>query len=94
LLNTLNEGFSPQPGQPESDSGAGGLKTAIPQFTPVLKDVAWVTRALRGTQAGDIENLLSSTSDITTTLAHNSAQLADLVTGPGTWTLYSTVWVE
>jgi phospholipid/cholesterol/gamma-HCH transport system substrate-binding protein len=83
-LNTLNQGFSAQLGQPQSDSGAGGLKTAIPQFTPVLKDVAWVTRALRGTQAGDVENVLSSTSDITTTLARNSAQLADLVTGLNT----------
>jgi hypothetical protein len=47
----------------------------------VLKDVAWVTRALRGTHTGDVETLLSSTAEITSTLAHNSAQLADLVTG-------------
>src|SRR5450755_1456332 len=48
---------------------------------PILKDVAWVTRALRGIRTGDVETLLSSTADITSTLAHNSAQLADLVTG-------------
>ena len=40
LLNTLNQGFSPLPGHPLSDSGAGGLKQAIPQLTPVLKDTA------------------------------------------------------
>jgi ABC-type transporter Mla subunit MlaD len=80
-LNTLNQGFSPQPGHPESDSGAGGLKAAVPQLTPVFKDTALITRALRGTQPGDIERLLSSASDVTTTLSNSSAQLADLVTG-------------
>jgi ABC-type transporter Mla subunit MlaD len=80
-LNTLNEGFSAQPGHPESDSGAGGLKAAIPQLTPVFKDTAYVTRALRGTQAGDVERLLSSAADVTTTLSNSSSQLADLVTG-------------
>ncbi len=79
LLSTLNQGFSPRPGQPESSSGAGGLKTAIPQLTPVLKDVAWVTRALRGTHVGDVQRLLSSASDVTSTLAASSAQLTDLI---------------
>jgi virulence factor Mce-like protein len=79
LLSTLNQGFSSRPGQPASASGAGGLKTAIPQLTPVLKDVAWVTRALRGTHEGDVQRLLSSASDVTSTLAANSAQLTDLI---------------
>jgi phospholipid/cholesterol/gamma-HCH transport system substrate-binding protein len=79
LLNTLNQGFSAQPGSPLSSSGAGGLKLAIPQLTPVLKDVAWVTRALHGTHPGDVDTLLSSASDVTTTLAGSSAQLVDLV---------------
>jgi virulence factor Mce-like protein len=81
ILNTFNEGFSAAPGKPLSASGAGGLKAAVPQFTPVFKDTAYITRALRGTQAGDVERLLSSASDVTTTLAHNAGQLADLVTG-------------
>jgi len=80
LLNTLDEGFSPQPGQPLSDSGAGGFKRAIPQLTPVLKDFAWITRALRGQRQGDVKTLLSSLANITSTLAGSSAQLADLVT--------------
>lgn len=81
-LLTLNRGFSPPSGQQPSvtNSGAGGLKAAIPQLTPTLKDVAWVTQALHGTQPGDVERLLSSASDVTTTLNDNSAQLTDLVT--------------
>ncbi len=81
ILNTLNQGFSPQPGQRISDSGAGGLKSAIPQLTPVLKDVAWITRALHGTQAGDVQRLLSSAADVTGTLNSHSGQLTDLITG-------------
>jgi hypothetical protein len=76
LLDTLNQGFSPQPGHPLSDSGAGGFKSAIPQLTPTMKDIAWVTRALRGTRAGDVERLLSSASQVTGTLSASSAALA------------------
>jgi virulence factor Mce-like protein len=79
-LITLNEGFSAQPGQPESKSGAGGLKAAVPELAPVFKDTALITRALRGTQEGDVERLLTSASNVTTTLSNSSAQLADLVT--------------
>src|SRR5436305_5511236 len=61
-LTTLNEGFSAPSGQQATldNSGAGGLKVAIPQLTPALKDVAWVTQALHGTRAGDVERLLTS----------------------------------
>jgi ABC-type transporter Mla subunit MlaD len=81
ILNNFRIGFSPNPGQPESDSGAGGLKRAIPQLTPLFKDTAYVSQALTGTHAGDVERLLSSASDVTTTLAGSSSQLADLVSG-------------
>jgi hypothetical protein len=81
ILNSFKVGFAPNPGQPESDSGAGGLKRAIPQFTPLFKDTAYVSEALTGTHANDVERLLSSASDVTTTLAGSSTQLADLVTG-------------
>jgi phospholipid/cholesterol/gamma-HCH transport system substrate-binding protein len=80
-LNTVDEGFSGPPGRPLAESGAGALKGAIPQLTPVLKDVAWVTRALHGTHAGDVETLLSSGSSVTSTLAGSSGQLTDLVRG-------------
>jgi phospholipid/cholesterol/gamma-HCH transport system substrate-binding protein len=63
-----------------TNSGAGGLKQAIPQFTPTLKDIAWISQGLRGTRPGDLERLLASGSDVTTTLEGSSAQLADLVT--------------
>jgi virulence factor Mce-like protein len=81
ILNTFNTGFGPKPGAAESDSGAGALKTAIPQFTPVLKDTAYITRALRGTQFGDVERLLAGFADVSGTLAGSSGQLEDLVTG-------------
>jgi virulence factor Mce-like protein len=81
LLNTTNVAFNAKPGHPVSDSGAAGLKKAIPQLTPTLKDTALITRALRGTHEGDVETLLSSASQVTDTLARNSQELADLVTG-------------
>lgn len=80
-LSTFNQGFGAQPGHPPSDSGAGGLKAAIPQLTPTLKDTALITRALRGTHEGDVHTLLTSASQVTSTLARNSQQLANLVTG-------------
>jgi virulence factor Mce-like protein len=81
-LNTLVQGFGAPPGQSPTltNSGAGGLKQAIPQMAPTLKDIAWVSQGLHGTQPGDVERLLSSASDVTTTLQGSSAQLADLVT--------------
>jgi virulence factor Mce-like protein len=80
LLDSLNQGFSPQPGHPLSDSGAGAFKSAIPQLQPVLRGIAWTSQGLRGTQPGDVQKLLSSGSDVFSTLADNSRQLADLVT--------------
>ncbi len=81
LLNTANQAFSPAAGAPESDSGAGGFKQAIPSLTPILKDVSWVSQALRGSQYNDVDDLLTGSSRVATTLADNSRQLADLVTG-------------
>jgi virulence factor Mce-like protein len=82
LLNTLNDSLSPldSHNRPVAHPGAVALKQTFPQLTPTFKDVAIVTRALHGTHAGDVQNLLSSTSNITTTLQHNSSQLTDLVT--------------
>jgi virulence factor Mce-like protein len=81
-LNSLNQGFSAPAGQPVNAPGSGtqGLKQAVPQLTPTLKDVAWVAQGLKGTQPGDVRRLLSSTASITATLGASSAQLADLVT--------------
>ncbi len=79
LLNTMNEAFSARPGEPLSQSGAAGFKQAVPQLTPTLKDVAWVSRALRGTHPGDIGTLLTSASSVTSTLAGVSPQLVDLI---------------
>jgi hypothetical protein len=67
-------------GQPLPGSGAAGLKATLPELAPVLKDVAFVTRGLRGTTPGDLQKLLSSSADVTSTLAGSSSELADLVT--------------
>jgi virulence factor Mce-like protein len=86
LLSELNTAFGPYAadtgagGVPTAGSGATGLKTALPELTPVLKGVAWINRGLRGTRPNDLERLLASASDVTGTLASNSSQLADLVT--------------
>jgi phospholipid/cholesterol/gamma-HCH transport system substrate-binding protein len=78
LLKTTNVAFSPPPGQPESDSGAGALKQAIPELTPDLKDFALISQSLTGTHAGDVETFLSSTAQLTGTLAAHREHLADL----------------
>ncbi len=82
-LTNLNTGFAAPGSEAPSatNSGAGGLKAAIPQLTPTLKDIAWVTQGLHGTQPGDVGRLLSSASSVTTTLASNSVPLTDLVVG-------------
>jgi phospholipid/cholesterol/gamma-HCH transport system substrate-binding protein len=80
-LNTLNQAFSPTPGAPASDSGAGGLKQAIPQLTPLMKDVSYVSQALTGTHAGDVERLLRTASLLTTTLNDNGSTLNSLIGG-------------
>jgi virulence factor Mce-like protein len=82
-LNTLNEGFSAPAGQQPTaaNSGVGGLKEAVPQFAPTLKDIAWAAQGLHGTRQGDVERLLASASDVTSTLQSSASQLADLVTG-------------
>jgi phospholipid/cholesterol/gamma-HCH transport system substrate-binding protein len=81
ILNSFKQAFSPNAGAPESDSGAGGLKRAIPQLTPILLDTALISQAFTGSHAGDLERFLLSSSRIATTLAERQAQLADLVTG-------------
>jgi virulence factor Mce-like protein len=83
LLNTLNDSLSPtdSAGNAIAHPGAVALKATIPQLTPTFKDTSYISRSLRGTHAGDVEKLLSSASDVTTTLQRNSSQLTGLVDG-------------
>jgi virulence factor Mce-like protein len=81
LVGALSHGLGAGAGQPLSDSGAGGLRSTLPQLKPALSDVAVVSRALRGTRPGDIHRMLGSSSEVTGTLAASSRQLAGLVTG-------------
>jgi virulence factor Mce-like protein len=80
LLNTADVAFSQLPGEPITTSGAYGLKTALPQLVPILKDVSRISRGLTGTRAGDAEKLLDSASDVTVTLQHHVSQLVGLIT--------------
>jgi ABC-type transporter Mla subunit MlaD len=86
ILGQLTKGFGPYyantgaGGTPAPDSGATGLKVALPELTPTLKDFAWVARGLQGTAPNDVEHLLTSASGVTRTLAASTTQLADLVT--------------
>jgi phospholipid/cholesterol/gamma-HCH transport system substrate-binding protein len=81
LLNTLATGFAAARSQSPWTSGAGALKRAFPQLGPVEKDIARVSRSLRGTRPGDLARLLSSASAVTGTVGASSLQLAQLVTG-------------
>jgi phospholipid/cholesterol/gamma-HCH transport system substrate-binding protein len=81
LVSQLATGFGPSRGVPLAASGAAGLRSTTHSLKPALSDVAVVSRALRGTQPGDIGRLLSSASQVTGTLGASSAQLAGLVTG-------------
>jgi phospholipid/cholesterol/gamma-HCH transport system substrate-binding protein len=78
-INTLNQGFSQPPGQAFSASGAAALARALPPLVPVLGDLAQVSRALGGTEAGDVQRLLGSAARLTTTLNNSGARLTGLV---------------
>ena len=83
LLFSLDQGFGAYDivtGRPLPGGGTAGLEAALPHLAPVLKDVAWVSRALHGAAPGDVPQLLSSSADVTSTLADSSSQLTDLVT--------------
>jgi phospholipid/cholesterol/gamma-HCH transport system substrate-binding protein len=75
----LAQGFGPPAGQPESQSGAAGIKQLAPELAPLFRDTAIVTRALRGTEPSDLSRLLRSTRSFTGTLAANSGRLVGLV---------------
>jgi virulence factor Mce-like protein len=83
LVDALDEGLGSPPGRSLRGSGAAALKQVAPQLAPLLSDTAVVTRSLRGTAPGDVGTVLSSTANVTGTLARSSAQLADLVRGLG-----------
>ncbi|MGH3610642.1 MAG: MlaD family protein, partial [Pseudonocardiaceae bacterium] len=81
LVAQLAAGFGPGRGISLAASGAAGLRRVTRSLKPALSDAAVVTRALRGTQPGDVGRLLSSAAEVTGTLGASSAQLAGLVTG-------------
>ena len=72
-LQALYQGFG--------STGARGLKAAAPEFQPLESDVAQINQGLQGTTPGDVSRLLRSTAAVSGTLAKDSAQLANLVSG-------------
>jgi virulence factor Mce-like protein len=81
LVRTLDQSFSAPTGRSLTSGGAGELKAAVPYFKPVLEDTAVVSRAFQGTRPGDVGAALSGSSEVFATLALESSQLADLVSG-------------
>jgi phospholipid/cholesterol/gamma-HCH transport system substrate-binding protein len=80
LVAQLATGLGPNRRGSMASSGVAGLRTATRSLKPALSDVAIVSRAVRGTQPGDIGRLLTSASQVTGTLGASAAQLAGLVT--------------
>lgn len=60
--------------------GAEGLRRGFPHFAPVLRDVAIVAEAARGTEPHDLSDLVRFSSEVTATIAERDADLAGLVT--------------
>lgn len=67
-------------GQSLSGGGGDGLRRALTQLAPALKDAAWVAQAARGTDPGDLQRFVDSAANVTATLAANRSQLAGIVT--------------
>lgn len=70
-LDTLAGGFG--------DGGANGLKTLAPELRPLLRDLAWVSEASRGTEADDVTTLVRSTNKIALALDERPERLGSLV---------------
>ena len=61
------------------DGGADGLKTLAPQLKPLLRDVAWVAEASRGTRPDDVSELVRSTNKVALALDRRPERLGSLV---------------
>ncbi|HET9104968.1 MAG TPA: MlaD family protein [Solirubrobacteraceae bacterium] len=81
LVAALARGIGPGRGGALASSGAAGLREVSASLKPALTDAAVVTRALRGTEPGDLARLLDSASEVTGTLSASSPQLGALVSG-------------
>jgi virulence factor Mce-like protein len=62
-----------------SGGGAKSFRRIAPEIRPVLRDLAWVAEAARGTAPHDVSQLIRSTARITGGLAANQSALAGLV---------------
>jgi virulence factor Mce-like protein len=62
-----------------SHGGAGGLRAALTELAPTLRDVAWVARAAQGTEPSDLPEFIRTAAGVSSTLAASRSQLAELV---------------
>jgi phospholipid/cholesterol/gamma-HCH transport system substrate-binding protein len=63
-----------------SGGGAKGLRDVAPELEPMLRDLAWVSRASQGTAPHDVSRLIAGASRFTGGLAADPTSLADEVT--------------
>jgi ABC-type transporter Mla subunit MlaD len=79
-LDTLSGALGATRSRPTgAGSGAYAIKRAIGPLAGVLEDVAIGARALTGTRPGDVRNVLTGASNVSSTLAGASAELVALV---------------
>jgi virulence factor Mce-like protein len=62
-----------------SNGGAEGLKTLAPELRPLLRDLAWLGEAGRGTEPHDLSRMIESTNRIAAALDSNPERLGGLV---------------
>jgi phospholipid/cholesterol/gamma-HCH transport system substrate-binding protein len=62
-----------------ADGGAEGLRSLAPELRPLLRDLAWVGEAGRGTETHDLSTMVESTNRIALALDANPDRLGQLV---------------
>jgi phospholipid/cholesterol/gamma-HCH transport system substrate-binding protein len=79
----LADGLGPAgtPASTASQSGYGGLRSAVRELDGAMTSVAQVAHAARGTQPGDLGAAIGSSGAVTAQLAHDPQAVADSVTG-------------
>jgi virulence factor Mce-like protein len=76
VVKELHTGFS--------GGGATSLRRTAKQLRPVLKDLAWVARAARGTERHDVSRLVAGAARANAALAQDDEAVTELVTNLGT----------
>ena len=62
-----------------SHGGARGLRRLAPELRPLLRETAWVSQALQGTETHELSRLIAATSRLSGALNRSPDRLGDLV---------------